>query len=134
MCPRGSYDLNEKHVDCVVLYLGSRVCVCVIVLSCIMHPPQALLEKEESASKQEKQAEKHPISTGSSTPEIQRLLAIANAYVPVCEPGCESCKRDAIPFWMDDDYSYSEVKPSAKQEQKRTRKSEKETDAKAPGK
>ena len=125
MCPRGSHDLNEKHVDRVVLYLGSRVCVCVIVLSCIMHHPQALLEKEES--------EKHPISTGSSTPEIQRLLAIANAYVPVCKPGCESCKRDAIPFWMDADYSYSEVKPSAKQEQKRARKSEKETDAKAPG-
>ena len=145
------------------LYLGSRLCVSVIVLSCVMSAPketnkkptlpsetfqeisdrfdrrfEALLEKEEPVSKQEKQAEKRPSSTGSATSlatlekdetrprptEIQRLLALANEDVPVC--------KAATTEWTDSESSVSEEEPVAKQEQKRPRKSEKETNAKAP--
>ena len=57
-------------------------------------------------------------------PEIQRLLALANEYVPVC--------KAATIEWTDSESSVSEEEPVAKQEQKRPRKSEKETNAKAP--
>ena len=72
-------------------HLGSRFCVSVILLSCVMPAPET---------------------------EIQRLLALANEYVPVCTA--------ATIEWTDSESSASEEEPVAKQEQKRPRKPEKQ--------